>query len=146
MARPSPHPFVTEVLELCRSKADVTEVTVPGETFFRARGRTFAFIGRPDRAAVTMKPPREDHQRLLPRPSVRGFLGATIARMRGCAPSVRRARYIGWLWGRWMTVTMRDEQLLRLALDLVDKAYRLAADGPDRRRNDGWRSPSSGPG
>jgi predicted DNA-binding protein (MmcQ/YjbR family) len=117
MARRNPDPIVTEVIERCRSKADVTEATFLGETIFRVRGRSFAFFGRPDRVAVTVKPPAADLQRLLRE------------------PSVRRARYIGRFG--WVTVMMRDERSLRLALDLVDKAYRLAAAGPHRRWNDG---------
>jgi predicted DNA-binding protein (MmcQ/YjbR family) len=93
----------------------VTEAKFLGETIFRVRGRAFAFVGRPDRAAVTLKPPPEDIERLLRE------------------PRVRRARYIGRFG--WLTVMMRDEGSVRLALALVDESYRHAAAGPRRRWN-----------
>jgi predicted DNA-binding protein (MmcQ/YjbR family) len=115
VARREPDPFVAEVIEHCRAQPGVTEAKLLGETIFRVRGRAFAFIGRPDRAAVTVKPPPQDVERLLRE------------------PRVRRARYIGRFG--WLTVTMLDEGSLRLALALVDQSYRLAAAGARRRWN-----------
>jgi predicted DNA-binding protein (MmcQ/YjbR family) len=114
VARRKPHPLVTEVIERCRLKPRVTETKFLGETIFRVSGHVFAFIGRLDRAAVTVKPPPEEVERLLRE------------------PRVRRPRYIGRFG--WLTVTMPDEASLRLALALVDKSYRLAA-GSRRRWN-----------
>jgi predicted DNA-binding protein (MmcQ/YjbR family) len=104
------HPSFAEALERCRSQPSAAEERFFGETVFRVRGRVFAFLGRPDRAAVTVKPPAEDIERLLR------------------LPFARRARYIGRFG--WLTVEMRDEESRRLALDLIDRSYLLAAGGP----------------
>jgi predicted DNA-binding protein (MmcQ/YjbR family) len=106
-----PHPWFTQALERCRSQPSATEERFFGETAFRVRGRVFAFLGRPDRAAVTVKPPAEDVERLLRR------------------PWVRRAAYVGRFG--WLTVEICDDASLRFALDLIDRSY-LAASAPRR--------------
>jgi predicted DNA-binding protein (MmcQ/YjbR family) len=95
--------------ERCRAMPGAVEEHFLGETVFRVRGRVFAFLGRPDLPAVTVKPPRELVPRLLEE------------------PSVRRARYVGRFG--WVTVETRDEGTLRLALALVEESYRIAARG-----------------
>lgn len=115
MPRRGPHPAFTAVIERCRSRPGAVEDHILGEIVFRVRGRVFAFMGRRDRAAVTVKAPAEDAARLL------------------CRPYVRRARYVGRFG--WLTVEMRDEESLRLALGLVDGSYLLAASRPRSRRD-----------
>jgi hypothetical protein len=62
---------------------------------------------------VTVKPPADDIDRVLRR------------------PMVRCARYVGRFG--CLTVEMRDEESLRLALDLIDRSYPLAGGAPPRR-------------
>jgi predicted DNA-binding protein (MmcQ/YjbR family) len=116
MVRRQPHPLFAGVVERCRLKPGVSEDHLWGETIFRVRGRVFAFLGRPHRAAVTVKPPADDVERLLRH------------------PHVKRARYVGRFG--WLTVKMRDEESLRLALDLVDESYRNAVADLQRQRVD----------
>jgi len=108
MTKRATHPWFAEALERCRLQPGAAEEHVFGETVFRVRGRIFAFLGRPDRAAVTVRPAAEDLERLLRR------------------PFVRRARYVGRFG--WLTVEMREEDELRFALDLIDESYLLAAE------------------
>jgi predicted DNA-binding protein (MmcQ/YjbR family) len=84
-----------------------------GESMFRVRGLVFAFMGSPAVPAVTVKVSEDVRPRVLRH------------------PSVRRAHYVGRLG--WLTVCVRDGESLRLALELVDRSYALAAAGRRRR-------------
>jgi predicted DNA-binding protein (MmcQ/YjbR family) len=112
MTKREPHPSFAAALDRCRAQPGAAEERVFGETVFRVHGRVFAFLGRADRAAVTVKPPSEDVERLLRR------------------PFVRRARYVGRFG--WLTVEMSDDESLGLALELIDRSYLLAARGAPR--------------
>lgn len=105
MARRDLLPYYEAVYAHCRALSGAVEGHPLGETVFRARGRVFAFLGRPDRASFTVKANREAREYLLN------------------LPSIRRPRYLG-LFG-WITVTARDEQTLKLAIALVDDSYEL---------------------
>jgi predicted DNA-binding protein (MmcQ/YjbR family) len=115
MATREPHPSYADVLARCRSRPDATEDRFLGETVFRVRGRVFAFIGRPNRAAVTVKLPNHDAERLVR------------------LPYARRARYVGRFG--WLTVEIRDEESLGVALDAVDRSHQLAASRPIESRD-----------
>jgi predicted DNA-binding protein (MmcQ/YjbR family) len=115
MSTGEPNPSVADVLAHCRSRPETTEDHFLGETVFRVRGRVFAFIGRPSRAAVTVRLPKDDTKRLLR------------------LPYVRRARYIGWFG--WLTVVIADEESLQVALHAVDRSHLLAASRPIGRRD-----------
>jgi predicted DNA-binding protein (MmcQ/YjbR family) len=112
MTKREPHPSFAAVLDRCRAQPGAAEERLFGETVFRVHGRAFAFLGRADRAAVTVKPPSEDVEHLLRR------------------PFVRRARYVGRFG--WLTVEMSDDESLGLALELIDRSYLLAARGAPR--------------
>src|SRR5205814_7069426 len=100
-------PFFRALWEHCRAKPDAMEDHPWGETVFKVRDKCFAFLGLPDRAAVTVKPDPEDLDALL------------------ALPFVERAAYIG-RYG-WVKVAIADEDALALALDLVDHTYESIA-------------------
>ena len=114
MARRAPHPLFLDLMEYCRQRPGAVGARVLGETVFWVHGRVFAFLGRRERAAVTVKPPALDVERLLRR------------------PYVRRARWIGRRG--WLTVAVPDEHALLLAHALIEESYRLAATGRRGRR------------
>lgn len=98
----------------CAAKPEAVEDHPWGETVFKLRGKVFAFLGTPERSAVTVKPRPED---------LDGFLAL---------PFISRAAYIG-RYG-WVSVQVADEAALELALDLIDVSYeRLAAKSGKRR-------------
>jgi predicted DNA-binding protein (MmcQ/YjbR family) len=113
MAKGDAHALFAGVIEHCRTKAGAAEARLLGETVFRVHGRVFAFVEGSRRATVTVKSRPEDAERMLR------------------DPHVRRARYIGRFG--WLTVTVRDDDSLRLALALIDASYLLVAARPGRR-------------
>src|SRR5207253_52290 len=88
------NPFFRALWEHCRAKPDAMEDHPWGETVFKVRDKCFAFLGIPDRAAVTVKPDPEDLDALL------------------ALPFVERAAYIG-RYG-WVKVAIADEDALAL--------------------------------
>jgi predicted DNA-binding protein (MmcQ/YjbR family) len=82
------------------------------ETLFKANGRVFAFMNSPARPSVTVMAPRGERGELRRHPAV-------------C-----RARWVGWLG--WVTVSVTNDESLRLAAELIDRSYELAT-APRRR-------------
>jgi len=113
MARDKPHPLFAALREHCRLKPQVSEDRFLGDVVFRVGGHVFALMGRRARPAVTVRPMSGNFERLL------------------LLPNVKRARYIGRFG--WLTVTVGGEESLRLALNLVDESYSLAAVWSRRR-------------
>jgi predicted DNA-binding protein (MmcQ/YjbR family) len=96
----------------CAGKPYAVEMRFGQETFFRARGRVFAFINSPRRPAITVRVSAAERGPLLRH------------------PSVTRARWIGWLG--WVTVSVQDRETLDLAVELIDRSYALVT--VERRR------------
>jgi hypothetical protein len=57
MTKREPHPWFTEALERCRSQPSAVEERFFGGDRLPSPRTVFAFLGRSDRAAVTVKPP-----------------------------------------------------------------------------------------
>jgi predicted DNA-binding protein (MmcQ/YjbR family) len=114
MAMAEPHPYVTALYEHCAKKPDAVEDHPWGETVFKVKGRVFAFLGRGERAGVTVKVPPEELELLLSN------------------PSVSRARYVG-RYG-WVSVRIEDDETLELALGLIDDSYELISAPRPRKR------------
>ena len=94
----------------CASKPGAVQRRRWRELLFRVGGRVFAFINSPARPAVTVRLPRGGAEPI----------GPLLAR-----PSVSRARYVGRFG--WITASAYDDESLRLAFELIDRSYELAA-------------------
>lgn len=99
------HPFYRALWEHCRSKPDAWEDHPWNDTVFKIKDKVFAFLGYPHAPSVTVKAPPDELEVLLQ------------------ASFIRPSRYIG-RYG-WVTVTIEDEDGLKLALDLVDDSYEI---------------------
>lgn len=103
------HPFYRRVWQHCRDKPDAFEDHPWGDTVFKvkakgkAKDKVFAFLGYPHSPSVTVKAPPDELDILLE------------------AEFIQRSRYIG-RYG-WVTVSIGDEEALKLALELVDDSY-----------------------
>jgi predicted DNA-binding protein (MmcQ/YjbR family) len=94
----------------CAGKPGATERRRWRELLFRVRGRVFAFMNSPAKPAVTVKLDRTAAGHVL-----------------RCA-SVAPARYLGCFG--WVTASAYDDESLRLACELIDRSYELAARAP----------------
>jgi predicted DNA-binding protein (MmcQ/YjbR family) len=99
------HPRYLALWEHCRDKPDAQEDHPWGDTVFKIGGKVFAFLGYPHTPSVTVKAPPDELEVLL------------------SLPFIRPSRYIG-RYG-WVTVSIEDDDALKLALDLVDDSYEL---------------------
>ncbi len=78
-----------------------------GEFAFKVGGKMFAVTGGATPVRITVKARPEDQDALCTH------------------PAIERAAYVGRFG--WVTVTIRNKETLRLAMDLVDASYRLVA-------------------
>jgi predicted DNA-binding protein (MmcQ/YjbR family) len=97
----------------CAAKPGAAEDHPWEETVFKVSGRVFAFLGGLDRGGVTVKVPPEELDLLLEH------------------PTIRRARYVGRFG--WVSVTVADDETLKLALGLIDDSYDLISNARRRR-------------
>ncbi len=102
--------------ERCESQPDSFEDHPWGDTVFkiRGKGKIFAFLASEERAGVTVKAPPDEVDALLE------------------LPFVKRSAYIG-RYG-WVSVSVEDEEALRLALELIDDSYELIGAKSGRKR------------
>jgi predicted DNA-binding protein (MmcQ/YjbR family) len=112
MAANAEKTYSATLYEHCKAKPDAVEDHPWGETVFKIRGRVFAFLGRGDSSGVTVKAPPEDIDLLL------------------AQPSITKARYVG-RYG-WVSVKIENDEMLKLALGLIDDSYDLISK-PRRR-------------
>ncbi len=114
MAKKSWHPRFTKLYDHASKKPEAVEDHPWDEVVFKVKGKVFVFLGRPEAPGVglTVKAPPDELDVLLD------------------LPFVRRAKYVGRFG--WVSVTVADDDALKLALDLIDDSYDLIA--PKRRR------------
>src|SRR5688572_21024317 len=91
----------------CASAPSAVERYRLGETLYEVGGRVFAFLNSPKRPAVTVRVDSGNRPRLL------------------LHPAVERSRWLGWIG--WVTVSVSDDESLRLARDLIDRSYEQVA-------------------
>lgn len=108
------NPFYTRIHDACAARPGAWEDHPWGDTVFKVKDKVFVFLGRPEEAAVCVKPEPEDLDGLL------------------ALPFVKRAPYIGR--HGWVVVAVDDEATLELALDLVEVTYRRLAPKPRGRK------------
>lgn len=118
MANKRRNPFFRALWKHCRAKPFAVEDHPWGDTVFKVgsrRGKIFAFLGHPDsnQAGATVKPTREELDLLL---------GSAF---------IQLAPYIG-RYG-WIHLSVRDQNGLRLALDLIDENYERIVSSLKRR-------------
>ena len=114
MAAGPQDPYAKALRDYCAQKPGAVEDRRWGETVFKIGGRVFAFLGRRDRACVTVKAPPEDADALLEH------------------PAVRRARWVGPFG--WISLDVGDDETLELARGLIDDSYELIARSRRRGR------------
>jgi predicted DNA-binding protein (MmcQ/YjbR family) len=103
-ARESWNQYYRALYDHAKSKPDAKEEHPWGDTVFKVRGKSFAFMGPyGSSGGVTVKPPADEREGLLE------------------LPYITKAKYIG-RYG-WVDVTVEDDESLRLALELIDDTY-----------------------
>jgi predicted DNA-binding protein (MmcQ/YjbR family) len=108
-------PYYRALWEHANAKPDAVEEHPWGDTVFKVKGKSFAFMGPYGSAGgVTVKPPADEREGLLE------------------LPYVNKARYIG-RYG-WVDVRVDDDESLRLAKELIDDTYdQIASRGKSKR-------------
>ena len=89
----------------CNDKPDAVEEHPWGDTVFKVKGKVFAFLGTPETPGVGVKAPPDELEMLLG------------------VPFIERSKYIG-RYG-WVSVSVSDDDALRLALELIDDSYEI---------------------
>jgi predicted DNA-binding protein (MmcQ/YjbR family) len=93
------------IWQYCHDKPDAVEEHPWGDTVFKVKGKVFAFLGTPETPGVGVKAPPDELEMLLG------------------VPYIERSKYIG-RYG-WISVSVADDDALRLALELVDDSYEI---------------------
>jgi len=91
----------------CLGKPGATLDHPWGEFAFKVAGKIFVITGEGSPLRLTVRAKTEDQAALCTH------------------PAIERATYVGRFG--WVTVTVRNKETLRLALDLVDASYLLVA-------------------
>jgi predicted DNA-binding protein (MmcQ/YjbR family) len=106
------------------AKPDAVEDHPWGDDVFKIRSKIFAFLGGAENPSVTVKVPPDEVDAVLE------------------LPYAKRSAYIG-RYG-WVSLSIEDDDALRLALDLIDDSYDLVeAKAPGKRRAAAARSAGS---
>ena len=99
--------YFDTIRQHCLAKPDATLDHPWGEFAFKIGGKMFAVTTASDPLRITVKAKPEDAPSLCTH------------------PAIERAAYVGRFG--WVTVTVKNKDTLRLALDLVDASYLLVA-------------------
>jgi predicted DNA-binding protein (MmcQ/YjbR family) len=105
--------FFDAIREHCLAKPGATLDHPWGEFAFKIGGKMFAVTGEGSPLRITVKARPEDQDSLCTH------------------PAIDRASYVGRFG--WVTVTVRNKETLRLALDLVDASFLLVARRGERK-------------
>lgn len=110
------HPNVRAMWDHAAAKPDAEPVTDGhGHTVFRVRGKTFLYLGDPDRPGISVKLSPGTRSQLIP------DRAAGPKRYRLGGHQVGATHYIGQ--HGWVDVAVDDAQALEFALGLIDESY-----------------------
>ncbi len=105
---------IAQIKRHCLAKPDAYEDHPWGETVYRIppKAKIFCFCGA-ESAVITVKSTLEKQSALI------------------LHPNIEVAAYVGR--HGWVTVHLREPEMLELALDLIDESYELIAPKPRQR-------------